>query len=345
MARPVKNNADYFTHDSAMRNDIKIRALRRKFGHVGYAVWNYLLEALTDSENFRIVWNEMNVELYAADFDVDVPQLTEIVAYCITLDLFQMEEGCLSSRTLCERFDSLVNRRRRERVPVEENGVSGNDNSRKGEFCGVICNDNSQIKGLSAPETPQNTPITPQNPTNKGVSASFAGFSSRESRVEKSRVKKSREENISSSRTCAGEEALEEKKKEIFEIFFFKNYQNPGEEVARFVAWNTEQGRDLSANNAELWSPKTGTGRFSEGFLKAWKTLYATARFSGTDGDRVADAMLDKGVSMRAINGKWQLSCPDVVCTWINDNSDAAAEIFKPMLRGVRMDIRPYRRT
>jgi hypothetical protein len=32
MARPLKNNADYFPHDNDMRNDEKILALRRKFG-------------------------------------------------------------------------------------------------------------------------------------------------------------------------------------------------------------------------------------------------------------------------------------------------------------------------
>ena len=53
MARPKKNNAEYFTHDADMRNDVKIKALRRKFSHTGYAVWNYLLETLTDSDFFR----------------------------------------------------------------------------------------------------------------------------------------------------------------------------------------------------------------------------------------------------------------------------------------------------
>ena len=51
MARPKKNNADYFPHDADMRNDPKIRALRRKFGLKGYAIWNMFLESLT---RFRI---------------------------------------------------------------------------------------------------------------------------------------------------------------------------------------------------------------------------------------------------------------------------------------------------
>ena len=59
MARPIKNNADYFTHDSQMRNHRKIKALRYKFGLIGYAVYNMLLEVLTNAENFKFEWDEL----------------------------------------------------------------------------------------------------------------------------------------------------------------------------------------------------------------------------------------------------------------------------------------------
>lgn len=46
MARPIKNNADYFSHDIGMRNDMKIKALRRKYGLVGYASYVMLIEII-----------------------------------------------------------------------------------------------------------------------------------------------------------------------------------------------------------------------------------------------------------------------------------------------------------
>lgn len=95
MARPKKNNADYFSHESEMRNDVKVKALRRKFSHTGYAVWNYLLEVLTDAEGFSIKWEELDIELYAADFDLETTELIEIVDYCIRLGLLQKENGRL----------------------------------------------------------------------------------------------------------------------------------------------------------------------------------------------------------------------------------------------------------
>ena len=55
-------------------------ALRRRFSHTGYAVWNYILETLTDSENFELDFREVNRELLAADYELSVEELTEIVA-------------------------------------------------------------------------------------------------------------------------------------------------------------------------------------------------------------------------------------------------------------------------
>ena len=63
MARPIKNNMDYFPHDNKMRNDRKIKALRAKYGLEGYAVYNMLLETLCEAELLIIRWNETEIEL------------------------------------------------------------------------------------------------------------------------------------------------------------------------------------------------------------------------------------------------------------------------------------------
>lgn len=70
MARPIKDNADYFTHDADMRDDPKIKALRRKFKAEGYGIWNMLLEAITDSDNFRL---KIDLEIMAGDFEMTFP--------------------------------------------------------------------------------------------------------------------------------------------------------------------------------------------------------------------------------------------------------------------------------
>lgn len=117
MARPTKNNAEYFTHDADMRNDVKVKALRRKFSHTGYAVWCYLLESLTDTDFFELDFNPINVELLAADYDVSPEELTDIVEYCCRISLLQRnEDGTrLYSEAHKRRFSGLLAKRERDR--------------------------------------------------------------------------------------------------------------------------------------------------------------------------------------------------------------------------------------
>lgn len=114
MGRPVKDNADYFTHDADMRDDPKIKALRRKFKVAGYGVWCMLLEAITDSDNFRLT---VDLEIIAGDFDVETDFLQQVMQYCIQLDLLQTDEGCKTiwSKTLDNRFEALLSKRKRDR--------------------------------------------------------------------------------------------------------------------------------------------------------------------------------------------------------------------------------------
>lgn len=127
MARPKKNNAEYFTHDADMRNDVKIKALRRKFSHTGYAVWNYLLETLTDSDFFEVEWEEINIELLAADYDVSVSELTEIVEYCVKIGLLQRAGNKLISKAHQQRFSSLLANRERKRISEGQNASMPNN--------------------------------------------------------------------------------------------------------------------------------------------------------------------------------------------------------------------------
>lgn len=117
MARPNKNNAEYFSHDADMRNDVKIKALRRRFSHTGYAVWCYLLETLTDTDFFEVDYRDLNQELLAADFDISIEELRTIVEYCCKINLLQLsEDGTrLYSETHKKRFSGLITKRERDR--------------------------------------------------------------------------------------------------------------------------------------------------------------------------------------------------------------------------------------
>jgi hypothetical protein len=116
MARPLKNNAEYFSHDSGMRNHRKIKALRKKFGHEGYSIWCMILELLTSEENFRYRWDDLNKELAAGDFDTDSDRLQQIVYYLIQIKLLTNEDEFIFSINHIKRFNPLFEKRKRDIV-------------------------------------------------------------------------------------------------------------------------------------------------------------------------------------------------------------------------------------
>jgi hypothetical protein len=115
MARPTKNNAEYFSHDAGMRNDPKIRALRKRFpasnGTCGYSVYNMLLEALTESDFFKIEIDEVTLEILAGDFEVETEKLQEIISYCLKIKLLKQENIKIYSCGLNKRLQGVLDKR------------------------------------------------------------------------------------------------------------------------------------------------------------------------------------------------------------------------------------------
>lgn len=107
----AKDKLRYFSHDVDMRNDLKIRGLRRKFGNDGYAVWCYLLEVLTDTADLRINFEDM-ADLLAADFDVEPETLRMVVGYCKQVGLLQSDGKFIFSARHQERITGTITKAR-----------------------------------------------------------------------------------------------------------------------------------------------------------------------------------------------------------------------------------------
>ena len=119
MARPIRNNADYFSHDASMRDDPKIKAMRNKFGITGYAVYCMMLEVLTDSNFFQREVDEIEIEILSADFGIDADLFTEIIAYMVRLKLLQTVDNCrYLSQKLTDRLQSVTDKRNNARKRV-----------------------------------------------------------------------------------------------------------------------------------------------------------------------------------------------------------------------------------
>lgn len=112
MARPQKNNLDYFSHDKDLRNDLKIKALRRKYAHKGYCIYVMMLEHLANCEYLQYEWNELSIELLTSDFDIDATELIEIIEYSIKLKLFDIEFGYIHCPNMLLRHQHVLGDRK-----------------------------------------------------------------------------------------------------------------------------------------------------------------------------------------------------------------------------------------
>lgn len=123
MARPIKNNAEYFSHDADMRNDLRIKAIRNKFGLEGYAMYCILLECLTDADNFVLKYGVSDIELLSADMGVNSAQLKKVIEYMLKINLLQSfktntGQVYIKCDTLIKRFSGLLSKRKRDRSGV-----------------------------------------------------------------------------------------------------------------------------------------------------------------------------------------------------------------------------------
>jgi hypothetical protein len=145
MARPSLNYCEYFPHDRDMRNHRKIKAIRVKFGVVGYAIWVMLLEYLTGSDGNVMEYSDIELELISGDFGVSVTEMRDVLDYCIRLEMLFIENGFLSSKSLDKRLEPVyVKRKQAKRSSDKQDRLNGS-----------FCNRNAEQTVVSVTEMPQ----------------------------------------------------------------------------------------------------------------------------------------------------------------------------------------------
>ena len=236
MARQKNNDnggADYFSHDIDMRNDIKVKALRRKFSHTGYAVWCFMLEYLTDCTNFEFDYNEVSQELLASDFDVPVAELREIIAYSVKIGLLQHEDGKIFSAAHKRRFVRMLEVRQRRAEAARRNGrKGGNPNFKKGQpnpyyrTTEPVMEDNPNI----TQEITEDNPIVEQ------------------SNVEYSRVKKQKESPKGEKKTASRFSAPT-----VDEVRAYAQEKGYNVDPEHFVDYYTSNGWRVGRNPMKDW--------------------------------------------------------------------------------------------
>jgi len=128
MGRPQKNNANYFPHDVNMRNDRRIKCLRKQYSHLGYAVYICLLETLCASDNFQLEVSDQELILVASDFDCSSEELSQIINFCVKIGLLNKNKNIITSNDLQQMLLPLISKRKkdRERIIAAKNSEKNN---------------------------------------------------------------------------------------------------------------------------------------------------------------------------------------------------------------------------
>lgn len=88
MGRQPKRGLDFFSHDTDLFNDPKIKILKAKHGLVGYAVYLRLLELIYNENGYYITIDDDFNILFVDDNNIDIDVYINILNECINRGLF-----------------------------------------------------------------------------------------------------------------------------------------------------------------------------------------------------------------------------------------------------------------
>ncbi len=111
MSRPQKNNADWFSHDTDLRNHRVIKVARNKFGFEWYAIFCMFLELLADSDEFKMQFTDKEKQVIAADFGLQEERLQEVLDFYLEFELLQREGDVVFCQHLLDRMQALLKKR------------------------------------------------------------------------------------------------------------------------------------------------------------------------------------------------------------------------------------------
>ena len=144
MARPSKNNCDYFPHDNDMRNHVKVKAIRNKFKN-GYAIWVMFLEYLTSADGNVFEYTDLQFELLSGDFGFNSNEIKEVIDYALKLEMVFNRNGFVNSDSLDVRLEPVYLKR----------GKSKEQSAKQKRINGQFVGNNAVDTVVSVTEMPQ----------------------------------------------------------------------------------------------------------------------------------------------------------------------------------------------
>lgn len=157
MARPLKDGLDYFSLDTDIANDDKIKLIRAKHGIVGFAIVVLLLTKIYKNGYFY-QWTEDEQYLFADEARVDINTVSTVVNDCINKGFFNQKlyeaYGILTSRGIQKRY--LQGCMKRKKITVTREYFVADDYIIELKMVNVVINSvNSELMELLPEESTQ----------------------------------------------------------------------------------------------------------------------------------------------------------------------------------------------
>lgn len=117
----MKRGFDFYRADTDRFSDRKIKRLRRSHSCVGICVYEYLLAEIFRDKGYYIEFNNDLIFDLAEYWMIDEAIVSSIVEDCITIGLFELINGVLTSRSIQERYrDMCISSKRKVRIDIEK---------------------------------------------------------------------------------------------------------------------------------------------------------------------------------------------------------------------------------
>lgn len=124
MARPRKRGLDFYSLDTNVFSNRKIRRLLKNFGANGYLIYSYVLTEIYRDKGCFIVWDEDTAFDVSDYLNLKETVVSEVINYCCNVGLFNKElrtsGGILTSKNIQEFWVSVSKKAKRTDITISE---------------------------------------------------------------------------------------------------------------------------------------------------------------------------------------------------------------------------------
>ena len=162
----AKTGFDYYKVDTDRYQDRRIKKLRKSFGCVGLAVYDYLLCEIYRDRGCFIVWDEDTAFDVAEYLGIKENTVEEVVRYCGVVGLFDAEllsRGIATSKSIQRRFIEMSSAARRQNATIPAHICITEESAKMYEECGDDVGRIGQNVGIMYEECGDSFNILPQS--------------------------------------------------------------------------------------------------------------------------------------------------------------------------------------